>query len=230
MTINPHTRQESILDAAARLIIQYGYDKTTIGDVADAIGLNRALVYGHFKSKEDLLESLIRREMRRYGEAWFKHLMTDPKGGTIASVYRGIAYSLKANPFMAAIVTRNGDTFGKYLRKPGNIFEGMQSQNMANSLLQDLQDAGTIRQDVNIAAITYIMDVLANSMVNLPRTGSVPPYDELLETVAEMLDRMLTPEDGGNIEAGKNILRQLAEEANKFFDQLDTPTAVRRQP
>jgi len=30
--------------------------------------------------------------------------------------------------------------------------------------------------------------------------------------------------------AGKNVLRQLAEEAKRFFDQLDTPTTVRRQP
>lgn len=230
MAIDPHTRREAILDAASRLIIQYGYDKTTIGDVADAIGLNRALVYGYFKSKDDLLEALIRREMRRYGESWFEHLMTDPRGGTIASIYRSIAHALKSNPCMAAIVTRNGDTFGKYLRKPGNIFEGMQSQNMANSLLQDLQDAGTIRQNANIPAITYIMDVLANSMVNLPQAASVPPYDELLETIAEMLDRMLTPEGGGNTEAGKEVLRQLAQEAQRFFDQLDTPTTVRRQP
>lgn len=68
------------------------------------------------------------------------------------------------------------------------------------------------------------------SMVNSSKTGSAPPYDELLETIAEMLDRMLTPEGGGDIEAGKNVLRQLAEEAKRFFDQLDTPTTVRRQP
>jgi AcrR family transcriptional regulator len=73
------TRKQAILDAAARLIIQSGYDKTTIGDVADAIGLNRALVYGYFKSKDDLLSELIRCEMLKYGQLWFDHLMADPK-------------------------------------------------------------------------------------------------------------------------------------------------------
>ena len=58
----------------------------------------------------------------------------------------------------------------------------------------------------------------------------LPSYDELLETIAKMLDRMLTPEGGGNTEAGKEVLRQLAQEAQRFFDQLDTPTTVRRQP
>lgn len=222
MPHDPQARKQAILDAAAKLIIQYGYDKTTIGDVADAIGLNRALVYGYFKSKDDLLEALIKREMLKYGELWFEHLMADPKGGTVASIYRSIAYALKNNLFMAAIVTRDEGTFGKYLRRPGNIFEGKQPQTMSSGLLLALQDAGTIRRGINISTITYIMDVLANDLVSRSEERAAPPYEELLETIAEMFDRMLTPEDGGNVEAGKSILRQFAAEANAFFDQIDT--------
>lgn len=222
MTYDPQTRKQAILDAAAKLIIQYGYDKTTIGDVADTIGLNRALVYGYFKSKDELLAELIKREMLKYGQLWFDHLMADPKGGTVASIYRSIAYALKNNPFMAAIVTRDEGTFGKYLRKPGNIFEGRSSQTIAGGLLKALQDAGTIRQGVNVQTINYIMDVLANDLVSSSRKTSSPPYEELLETIAEMFDRMLTPEDGGNIEAGKEVLRQFAIDATVFFDQPNT--------
>lgn len=225
MTITHQTRKQAIMDAAARLIIQYGYDKTSIGDVADAIGLNRALVYGYFKSKDDLLEALIQREMRNYGKLWFEHLMADPKGGTVASIYRSVAYALKNNPFMTAIVTRDEGTFGKYLRKPGNIFEGMQTQNIGSGLLRSLQDAGAIRQDVNIPAVTHIMDTLANTMVGPVNTRpDAPSYEELLETIAEMFDRLLTPADGGNIEAGKQVLRQLASEAKTFLDQMDEPS------
>lgn len=212
------------MDAAARLIVQHGYDKTTIGDVADAIGLNRALVYGYFKSKDDLLAALIRREMRKYGELWFEHLMADPRGGTVASIYRSIAYALKNNPFMAAIVTRNEGTFGKYLRRPGNVFEGRQAQNISKDLLLSLQNAGAIRQGVNIPAVVYIMDVLANDMVTHSKTAPAPSYEELLETIAEMFDRMLTPEDGGNIEAGKKVLHHFALEARGFFDEMEPPS------
>lgn len=93
---------------------------------------------------------------------------------------------------------------------------------MSSSLLQALQDAGTIRQGVNISTITHIMDVLANDLVSRSKVASAPPYDELLETIAEMFDRMLTPENGGNVEAGKRVLRQFAAEATAFFDEIDS--------
>jgi len=223
MAIDTKAREQTILDAAARLMIQYGYDKTTMSDVADAVGLNRALVYAHFKSKDDLLEALIVREMQQYGEIWLEHLLADPQGGTVASIYRSIAYALKNTPFMATIVTRNEGIWGKYLRKPGNLFEGMQTPNMTRDLMQAMQAAGAIRQDVNIPAMAYIMDILAHGMVNQEhRThlGDTPPYEDLLATIAEMFDCMLTPDHGGNFESGKEVLRQLAATASAHFEQI----------
>ena len=220
MAIDVKVREQAILDAAGKLIIQQGYDKTTMSDVADAVGLNRALIYAHFKSKDDLLEALIAREMRKYGELWIEHIEADPKGGTVASIHHSISYALKHTPFMAAIVTRDEGTFGKYLRKPGNIFKAMQTPSMTRDLLQAMQEAGAIRKSVNIRAMAYIMDVISYGVVgpgNTPNADTVPPYDELMETIAEMLDRMLTPEDGGNLEAGKNVLRRLAESARANF-------------
>lgn len=219
MTVDDKAREQTILDAAAELIIRHGYNKTTMSDVADAAGLGRGLVYLHFKSKDELLEALITREMVKYGEAWFAHLQDDPKGGTIASILRSVAAALRQTPFMAAIVTRDEGTFGKYLRKPANIFEAMQTPSMTRDLMQALQDAGAIRQGVNIPAMAYIMDTLSHSLVEAAR-GEMPPHDDLLETMAEMFDRMLTPEDGGNVEAGKAVLRQMAENARVYFDQL----------
>jgi AcrR family transcriptional regulator len=232
MTVDNQTRKNMILDAAARLIIQFGYDKTTMSDIADAVGLNRPLVYAHFKSKDEVLEALIAREMRQYGMLWFEHLMADPNGGTVASIYRSIAHALKHTPFIASVVTRDEGTWGRYLRKPGNIFSGMQSASMTRELMQAMQDAGAIRKSINIPAMAYIVDVLANGMVSQGsgiHQQDAPAYEELLETVAEMFDRMLTPEDGGNLEAGKQVLRQMAEAARAHFEQMETPKERQQQ-
>jgi AcrR family transcriptional regulator len=220
MSIDVIEREQAILDAAAAIIIQHGYNKTTMGDVADAVGLSRGLVYLHFRSKDDLLEALIAREMQRYGQLWIDHIEADPAGGTIGSTYRGIAYALNHTPFMAAIVARDEGTFGKYLRKPGNIFESLQTPTLTADFLKTMQAAGVVRADVDTAAMAFVMDALSYGLVRGSVAGTMPPFTDLLETIAEMLDRMLTPAHGGSREAGKAILRQLAADMQTHFARL----------
>ena len=56
-------REERILTAAAELFVHYGYDKTTVDDIARAAGVSKGTIYLHFAGKDDLLEGLVVREM-----------------------------------------------------------------------------------------------------------------------------------------------------------------------
>lgn len=47
------TRQQ-ILDAAQTRLVQYGYHKTTMAEIADDVGMSAANLYRYFKSKEDI--------------------------------------------------------------------------------------------------------------------------------------------------------------------------------
>ncbi len=53
-------RQKQILDAAARVFSEKGFDATTIRDVARAAGVSDGLLYRYFKNKQDLLVHLPR--------------------------------------------------------------------------------------------------------------------------------------------------------------------------
>src|SRR5262245_26092275 len=107
--------------------MRQGYDKTTMGDIADEVGVSRGIVYLHFDSKESLLEALIYREVRQYAETWLEHIEADPRGGTIGGIYRAVLYAINSRPFMAAIMRRDRRIVGSYLRKPDNLFASMQS-------------------------------------------------------------------------------------------------------
>ena len=52
------TRQD-ILDVAAELFIEQGYDRTSLRAIAERVGVTKAALYYHFASKEALLEALI---------------------------------------------------------------------------------------------------------------------------------------------------------------------------
>ncbi len=52
-------RADRILDAAAELILRWGYRKTTIDDIAKQAGVAKGTIYLHWKTREDLFMALI---------------------------------------------------------------------------------------------------------------------------------------------------------------------------
>lgn len=59
ITKEPEERKQEILDTAMRLFYEKGYDKTSITDIAKAIGIAQGLCYRYFPSKEALFDSAI---------------------------------------------------------------------------------------------------------------------------------------------------------------------------
>ncbi len=224
MGIDEKEREQAILEVTAELLLRHGYNKLTMSDVADAVGLNRRLVYLLFPSKDALVEALLLREMNTYVQMWSHYLDRDPLGGSVASVYRSLLVVLKQLPLMTAMYTRDERIFGKYLSRPGNIFSYWPPDpGSTQEFLQAMQAVGAVRQGINARAIAFILDALSPSILRAlssQRRATLddsnrpdpPSFDELVETVAELCDRLLTPEEGANLEAGKAVMRRRVEE------------------
>lgn len=54
-------RKNEILDAAAALFAEKGFDNTSTNDILEIVGIARGTLYHHFKSKEDIMDALIER-------------------------------------------------------------------------------------------------------------------------------------------------------------------------
>lgn len=54
----PEETVQKILDVSHRLFISKGYDKTSIQDIVDELGMSKGAIYHHFKSKEEILDRL----------------------------------------------------------------------------------------------------------------------------------------------------------------------------
>ncbi len=52
-----HTR-EKIFDAAVDLFAEHGYDRTTVRDIAKAVGVTESAVYRHYPGKDAILEAI----------------------------------------------------------------------------------------------------------------------------------------------------------------------------
>jgi TetR/AcrR family acrAB operon transcriptional repressor len=221
-----YERQQQILDAAAAVISRLGYDKTTMSDIAEEAGASRRTVYQYFNGKEELFEALLYREYMQYSQTWLEQIETDPRGGTVGGFYRATFHAVNCHPLIAAILRRDRRVIGNYLRKQDNLFAQMVSKVNTPGFFQALQAAGAIRQDIDAAVILHIVEMLSYGQLTIrdfKPPDQFPPYDAVMEALADMMDRALRPEDAGNganSEAGKAIVRQITTSARAQIEQI----------
>lgn len=53
------TRREQILANALELFRKQGYDRTSLREISERLGISKSGLYHHFEAKDDLLESLV---------------------------------------------------------------------------------------------------------------------------------------------------------------------------
>src|ERR1700753_510339 len=73
-----HERRAQILDAANTYFRNYGYGKTTVADLAKAIGLSSAYIYKFFESKQAIGEAVCRQALGRIAEE-LREIASGPK-------------------------------------------------------------------------------------------------------------------------------------------------------
>ncbi len=62
----PLTTADRILDAAEDLFAEKGYSATSLGDVADRVGIRSPSLYNHFRNKEALYEAVLERLLTEF--------------------------------------------------------------------------------------------------------------------------------------------------------------------
>jgi AcrR family transcriptional regulator len=103
------TLRDDLLDAAAALIIERGFRRVRMQDVADAVGVSRQTVYNEFGDKWRLAEALNLRENDRYLDAVDDAL--NRHDDLYSAVAAAVAYTLTTaadDPLKKAVLTGSG--------------------------------------------------------------------------------------------------------------------------
>lgn len=211
-----------ILAAAAHVFGHYGYDKSTLGDIAREAGVAKSTLYLRWKTKEDLFGAVLWYEARQFTYDWLARVAEDPAGGTFPNLYRHAVLLMRENAFVMALITRDRNVLGSFLKRPemdGLIEERL---SMSRLFLTRLQAAGVIRRDLNIDAVGFLLNSMQYGFLRVDEiTQEAPPIEDALDILAEMLNRLLTPDDGGDSEAGKQVIAGIMAEIHAFLDAFE---------
>ena len=65
---NPKQTVENILSVSIALFAEKGYDKTSMQDIVNALGMSKGAIFHHFASKEDIFKAAMERQFERAKE------------------------------------------------------------------------------------------------------------------------------------------------------------------
>ncbi len=218
-------REERILDAAAALLVRWGYRKTTIDDVAREAGVGKGTIYLHWRDKNELFRAAIMRANQLLGEDIMRRIADDPEGGLPHRLWAHGMVAALDNPLMAAIMKGQPDIFqgliGGFDPQTRNLLAGN-----AEEYVGQLQRAGLIRQDLPVSVVLYLMAALKIGVITAPDlTGQerMPPMEQLTEAISDLMRRWLEPEQLPiDSEAGKQLLAQLLENVQDIAEHRES--------
>jgi AcrR family transcriptional regulator len=215
--------EERILNAASRLLIRYGYDKTTLDDVAREAGLSRSTLYTRWKKKEILFRVLLWQEMLAYIDELMKRFETDLDAGTLIGFFRLAMDVLHDNAFMRTVYTGDRRIFGALLpENKAQLYTWRMTSTV--SFLSLLQQVGMVRAEIDVQTLSYMLSSLQLGLLQMgeiiPHEQS-PPMDQIMQATIDMLNAYAVPPNADR-EAGHAALTRYLQ---TLHDQLHTFSA-----
>lgn len=176
-------RAHRILDAAAELCLRWGYDKTTIDDVARQADVAKGTIYLHWKTRELLFAALVRRERVRLMRA-----VRERAPANLHELLRELIAGLLRRPLMKALILGDSEVLGKLSRQKNRSQSAFEPGAAFETYLGELVRRGALRSDLAptehlaiLASVVYGFLFTQNMLPDELRT----PDDRLVELVAE---------------------------------------------
>lgn len=190
-------RAERILDAAAALVLRWGYDKTTLDDIARVAGVAKGTLYLHWKTREELFVALLFRERSGLAAEVKRRIAEQPDGATLHGMLRHSALALMERPLLKAALLRDTEVIGRL--SEAAPASGAYAERLAafQTYLEVLRDQGLVRTDQSLRSQVYLVGaIFAGFLLVTP----LMPEDlrladaELADLMAETVRRTLAPD------------------------------------
>jgi AcrR family transcriptional regulator len=204
--VDPVERAGRILDAAARLLLRYGHDRTTINDIAREAGVAKGSVYAHWRSRDRLFLALLRRERTTLLAQVRDRLHAAGRPVDLELLLAESVRAYQRSPLVTAVLTRDAQILGGLARAAAE--EGRPTGGIAQ-LVATLRTGGLTRTDRTLAEqLAVVSAVFLGHFLTAPLMPDElrVPDDAVPGLLAEAMWRALrrpeplTPQDAAEMD------------------------------
>jgi AcrR family transcriptional regulator len=190
-------RAHRILDAAATLILRWGYQKTTLDDISRQAGVAKGTVYLHWKTRDELFAALVRREQLKMGDEISQRISSDPEGATLRAMLKHSALAMMEQPFMKAVMMHDMEVLGKLSQGRKNHASRVEKLLGFTAYLELLREHGLVRTDISPRIQIYTFSAIFIGfffIAPLMPEELTLSDEEMAEMMAETVHRTLESE------------------------------------
>jgi len=171
--VTSHVRGERILDAAAELVLRWGYKRVTIEEVAKHAGIGKGTVYLHFNSRTWLFTCVLMRESLGLVDELAAAVRRDPAAVLVAEQARLTYLEVQRRLLLRALFARDDETLGQLVRDVTGSPVREWNRELAADLFRLLREHGLLRTDLDVDTQRYVVDaVQAGFYLHQPALGS----------------------------------------------------------
>jgi len=190
-----HRRRE-IIEAAAAAFHDFGYDATSMQDIADRVGMLKGSLYHHISSKEDLLAAVLQDTQTGGLEIVRRHV---DGTGSCRERLRGfvVEYTLYCidNRIRSSIFDREFQSLTPAMKRELIVMRD-EFDGFLRTLLRDGMRAGELARDLDVVITANVVYGAMNTIYRWYSPAGSTSRTAIAEHVADLVDRMVkvTPE------------------------------------
>ncbi|WP_028850871.1 TetR/AcrR family transcriptional regulator [Thermocrispum municipale] len=175
---------EQVLEVAAHLFYERGYDGTSMEELSKRLGLTKAAIYHHVAGKEELLKLIVDRALE--GLFAIADEVRDAEGPAVERLerlVRGAVHVLADRlPFVTVLLRVRGNT----TVEREALDRRRRFDRRVTELVKQAQAEGDVRSDLDPATAARLLFGLVNSLIEWYRPEREWAADDLADVVVEV--------------------------------------------
>jgi AcrR family transcriptional regulator len=180
----PGYDQQSVLQIAVEVFNRHGYDATSMGILAENLGISKSAIYHHVPSKGDLLKLALEEAL-----GGLEAILEQPQAqsGTAEArlefvLRKTISVLVERLPFVTLLLRLRGNTdIERDAMERRRTFD-----HKVAALISAARDEGSLREDIDPRTVTRLLFGTINSIVEWYKPGGSLSPEKLADDVITM--------------------------------------------